>query len=124
MRTAIIAIVALGAVVTGVVLTANGKTRTIEEDRAVADQVMKAKTAEELADAPEPDVVHGPPALTPQAVEAIIEDLKDIEGNGGLLKIGRRHGASMSQVKAVMASRDARIRELSSHEVDGEVIEP
>ena len=122
MKTAIIALVAAGAVAGGTILLA--QTKTPAEDRAVADQVVSEMTAEELAAAPEPDVVHGPPVLTAEVVNAILEDLKDIEGNGGILKIARKHGASMAQVKTVMASRDARLRELSSHEIDGEVIEP
>lgn len=122
MKTALIALAAAGLVAGGTILLA--QTKTPAEDRAVADQVVSEMTAEELSDTPAATEPAGPPDLTPEVTRAILEDLRDIEGNGGLLKIARAHGASMAQVKIVIQARDARLREIAGEVHDHEVVVP
>jgi len=121
MKNGLVAIGVVGLLACSVVLIAGGKGPV--EDRAVADTVVADKTAQELTGPEQGPTSLGPPDLTPAVVQAVLEELKDPEANGGLLKIARRHGCSLAQVKLIMAARDARLRDLAG-EVEAGEIEP
>ena len=120
MKAFIAIVAAAGLVAGGAVLLA--KDRSLTDDRAVVDDAIKDMSAEDLTAEPAPDVEHGPPPLTKDVALLIVEDLKDIEGNGGLLAIARKHGASMAQVRVVQKAVDARLHAVTPD--DHQVVEP
>ena len=120
MKKAIVVILAAGAIAGGTAILAAD--RDLVDDRAVVDDAIKDMSAEDLTAEPEPDVEHGPPPLTKEVALAVIEDLKDIEGAGGILAIARKHGASMAQVKVVQKAVDARLHAVTPD--DHQVVEP
>ena len=114
-----IAVILAGALAVGGVV-AGALAQKAPGDDVVITQVLKNKTAEDLVGTAS-SVGSNETTLTPEQVEAIIEELKNPEANGGLLEIAQDNRASMGQVKAVKRAVDQKLRELAGHEEPGEV---
>jgi len=119
MKKGLIVLGVAGLLAGSVALMAGGKGPV--EDRAVADAVVENMGAAELSGQEQGPTSSGPPDLTPAVVQAVLEELKDVEANGGLLRIARRHGCSQGQVKLILQARNKRLSELA--EVQAEPIE-
>lgn len=114
MKNGLITFGVIGLLACSVVLMAKGPA----EDQAVAAAVVDNLQVDDLAGAEQEPGSSGPPDLTPAVVQAVLEDLKDPEANGGLLKIARKHGCSMAQVKIIAAERDRRLRDLAEAQAE------
>ena len=110
--TGFIALAAIaGLVGGGMIMASASDSETIETELAKS-------TDEELAGTPKPSHVLGPPDLTAEAVRLIRDQTRpaNVEAAGGYLSIARRHGASMAQVKAVVAGIQAELASRAAQE--------
>jgi len=115
MKKGLIVLGVAGLLAGSVALMAGGKN---EGDEARARAVLADKTLEDLTAQAEGPTSLGPPDLTDPVINAVLEELKDPESAGGLLRIARRHGCSMQQVKDLARWRNERLTELQEAQAE------
>lgn len=84
-----------------------------KDDASVINDVISTMTSEQLSPAASTGGGSAVPELTKPQVEAIVNDLKEIEKHNGILGIARRNKAATWQVKAVVARIKLRLQELA-----------
>lgn len=99
----------------GTAIIAQGKEK---DDRDVARNSVSSMSAEQLQGAESGSRDNGPEPLSAEKVRAVVEDLKDIEANGGLLRIARKHECSMAQVKLIRQERSRRLAEMNEESIE------
>ena len=109
----LIAAVVLAGMVGGGILIAGKNAGDAEK----ADAALKDMNASDLNPAPVDLSGAGAPNLTRDVVLAIINDLKSMEANNGILGIARKNGCSTAQVKIVMAAKNRRLSGLNEAQV-------
>jgi hypothetical protein len=99
-----------------VFVTAIGSAK--KDDASLIDTVVGSMTAEEITPIDTGGGGGNPPELTVEKILAIVEKLKAVEVNGGLLGIARSEGASMAQVKAIQKRIRERLQELAPEPIE------
>jgi len=107
-----------GVAVVGLAMGGALVAKGAKDDASTIDAVVGSMTAEQLNGPEQPSTVNGPKELTSQQVADILEELKDIPANGGIVKIAHRHQASPAQVRLILRKKQDRLQELAPAQVE------
>lgn len=107
------AFLAAGAVLFVASFSSAGK-----DDASLIDTVVGSMSAEDITPVDTSGGGSNVKDLTVEKILAIVEKLKTVEANGGLLGIARSEGVSMTQVKAIQKRITERLQELAPQPIE------